>query len=147
MNESVNRRDALRKLAGVSAAATLGAVAGAGAARGDDYNFANASDGVQVAGGWLTSPRGNKHMPVVTVTRDGDLARIKLVVKHPQGRKHHVEELRLYDANRQLLSTVTLHPEQSRPEATFVLQVPAGTPLLAVGGCNLHGLWFTEFKA
>lgn len=133
-------------MAGVGAAAAVGAVA-TSTVRGDSYNFENDEDNVKVVGGWLTSPKGNKHMPVVTVNRDGDVARIHVQVKHPQGDSHHIEALHIYDADRILLSTVELHPEHSEPEATFVLYVKAGTPLIAVGGCNLHGIWFTEFKA
>ena len=146
MNDTVNRRNAIKKMAGAGTAAALGAGA-LTPVRADTYNFTNDQDQVEVVGGWLTSKKGNKHMPVVTVNRQGDLAVIKAVVKHPQTSRHHIEAIHLYDADRLLISTVQLHPSQSSPEATFYVRVPAGTRLIALGDCNLHGLWFTEFVA
>ncbi|MCD6337820.1 MAG: hypothetical protein J7M29_00360 [Verrucomicrobia bacterium] len=141
---AINRREALKKVAVVgTAAAAAGAVAAK--AQADVYNFANEEDQVEVVGGWLTSKKGNKHMPIVKVEREGDIATIAVEVKHPQGAMHHIEAVHLYDEDRLLIASAYFHPERSKPKATFALRVPQGAKLLAVGDCNLHGLWFTEF--
>lgn len=99
---------------------------------------------VILKGGWQSAVK-NKHIPVVEVRRVGDIATVRVEVKHPQKEDHHINAIRIYDANRLLLCEQTLNPTRSYPAATFELMLASGVELTAVSDCNLHGLWMKSF--
>lgn len=96
-------------------------------------------------GGWFTKASGDKHMPTVSSTRNGDEVEIALEVKHPQGESHHITDIRVYDEDRIEVARCAFNPTLSRASATMTLKIEKGTTLYAVSDCNKHGLWFTEF--
>ena len=106
-------------------------------------------DDVMMEGGWQYKELGyEKHIPVVDVTRDGDVAAIRVnVLKHPQTAEHHISTFKIYTAERIEITRCDLNPLTSVPEATFFLKVPEGTDLIATTDCNIHGLWMKKFKA
>ena len=132
------RRNILKAAAATALGATLASSASAQDRRA-------ASGEPKEWGGWLMSPSGNKHMPVVTTERHGEEALVNFVVKHPQGAEHHISNVRIYDKNRLEIATAEFNPTLSTPKASMTLRVAAGTKLFAVTNCNKHGLWYTEF--
>ena len=130
MEDNMNRKNVLTAAALAVSTAALHA-----------SGSTSASNKVTLEGGWQTTGGVNKHMPLVSVQKVAGNTVINVVVKHPQSKAHHISAIRLYDGDRVLLSEQTLHAEASVPAATFTVNCPAGSSLIAVSDCNKHGLW------
>jgi|FLOH01.1.fsa_nt_gi desulfoferrodoxin-like iron-binding protein len=102
--------------------------------------------GPQEWGGWFTDAAGNKHMPVVKVTREGEESTVVIDVPHVQNAAHHISYVRVYTENRIEVASAEFNTTLSTPRATMTLRLPAGTKLFAVSDCNKHGIWYTEFQ-
>jgi len=103
---------------------------------------------VKIDGGWqYKEMEYEKHVPEVSVVRDGDAAAITIQVKHPQGEFHHISTFKIYSEDRIEITRCDLNPTQSVPKATFNLNVKPGTALIATSDCNIHGIWMKPFKA
>lgn len=133
-----------RKILKVAAATALGATL-VGESQAQDSQPATSNP--EEWGGWFMSAAGNKHMPVVTMVRNGDEVDLTLEIKHPQGAAHHISNVRIYDENRIEVATAQFNATLSTPRASMTLRLAAGTKLFAVSNCNKHGLWYTEFSA
>ena len=141
MEESINRRSAIKYVAAATASASLGFAGVALASEGK-------KETAKIDGGWQYKDlEYEKHIPTVVVKREGDVAEISVEVKHPQGESHHISSVKIYDADRLEITRCDFAPEASVPKAVFYLKVKAGTELIATSDCNLHGIWMKSFKA
>ena len=130
----MNRRQAL-KLSAAAVAATAGVMAGEN------------KEAVKLEGGWQYKElEYEKHIPVVEVKREGDLAAITVHVKHPQTAEHHISTFKIYNADRIEITRTDLDPVLSLPKTTFFIHVAEGTDLIATTDCNIHGIWMKKFK-
>jgi len=135
----MNRRSAIQ-------AASVAAVAAAGALKAGEYTEAK-NEAVKLEGGWQYKElEYEKHIPEVTVSREEDVAVIDVMLKHPQTAEHHISTFKIYDENRIEISEFNLHPEISQLHATFYLRIPEGTGLIATSDCNIHGIWMKKFE-
>lgn len=81
-----------------------------------------------------------KHVPAVTVEREGHIVRVQVgEVAHPMEDEHYIEWIALEAAGR--LEIHHLKPGQS-PTTFFAGGVKSGK---VYAYCNLHGLWVKEF--
>ncbi len=135
MSNNLPRRDVLKAAAAVAAGSLFA-----------PNLSAQDADGPEEWGGWFAAAEGNKHMPVVSVSRHGEEVDIQLDVRHPQGAAHHISNVRIYDENRIEIATAEFHPTSSTPRATLTLRIPEGRTLYAVSNCNKHGLWYRKFE-
>jgi superoxide reductase len=135
----MNRRHAISMI-GLSGLAA----SGTGLNADDEGNH----ESVKMEGGWQYKElEYEKHIPEVTVSREGEVAVITVQVKHPQTAEHHISTFKIYNENRIELTEFNLHPELSQPRATFYLKLPAETRLIATTDCNIHGIWMKKFQA
>lgn len=133
----MNRRKSLKMTAAAAAGLAIAATA------------QEKKDDVMMEGGWQFKELGyEKHIPVVDVKRDGEVAVITVnVLKHPQTAEHHISTFKIYTAERIEITRCELDPVMSVLETTFFLKIPEGTDLIATTDCNIHGLWMKKFKA
>jgi desulfoferrodoxin-like iron-binding protein len=140
MDLKMNRRKAIQFMA---ATAMVTAISANPLAAGQD-----GKKDVKLDGGWqYKDMEYEKHIPQVSVARDGESAEITVQVKHPQGEFHHISTFKIYSEDRIEITRCDLHPTQSVPKATFNLKVKPGTALIATTDCNIHGIWMKPFKA
>lgn len=85
-----------------------------------------------------------KHTPYVACERDGDKVRVTIKVghyfPHPNVADHFIEWVAVYAADAPV-ARFDFSAVATDPEVTCVLNVEAGTPIVAMESCNLHGLW------
>lgn len=85
-----------------------------------------------------------KHTPYLTAERDGDAVRVTVEVghwvAHPNQSDHFIEWIALM-ANDAPIARFDLSAVAVSPVVTTVLNLDAGTKLVAVESCNLHGVW------
>lgn len=81
-----------------------------------------------------------KHVPAVTIERDGHIVHVQVgEVAHPMEEKHYIEWIALEADGR--LEVHYLKPGQT-PATFFAGGVKSGK---VYAYCNLHGLWAKEF--
>lgn len=137
MEKSIDRRGALKYMGAAAIATSFSASKAWGAEK----------EAVHYEGGWQFKDEGyEKHIPVVSVKQEGDVAAITVEVKHPQEKDHHISTFKIYDEDRIELTRCDLHPEMSTPKAVFYLRVKSGSELIATSDCNQHGIWMKRFK-
>ncbi|AFK22974.1 class II SORL domain-containing protein [Pyrococcus sp. ST04] len=100
--------------------------------------------------------KGEKHVPVIEYTREGDLVRIEVSVgkeiPHPNTPEHHIAWIELYfhpeGENFPIMVgrvAFTSHGDPlTEPRAVFFLKTTKKGKLYALSYCNIHGLWENE---
>jgi superoxide reductase len=85
-----------------------------------------------------------KHTPFVTLESAGDLVTVSVKVghevAHPNGPDHYITSIEIYSGTVPL-ARFDLTPQTAYPTVSVVAALPAGTPIMAVAHCNLHGFW------
>lgn len=88
-----------------------------------------------------------KHVPWISVTADGDRARVVVetghYVPHPNQPDHYFQWIELY-AGGAPIARADLSPQATEPSVTFLVALDPGTVLRALAYCNLHGVWAAE---
>jgi len=139
MEKPINRRSALKYLAAATAATSVGTSVSAAETKKEETKF---------DGGWQYKDLDyEKHIPVVSVERSGEIAVVTVEVKHPQNADHHISAFSLYTQDRIEITRCDLHPGMSVPKVAFQLKIKSGTELIATTDCNLHGIWMKRFKS
>lgn len=90
---------------------------------------------------WKNDPE-DKHSPVVTVTREGDVSTVTInVSKHPQTAEHFIDGVELRDDKKAKIFTATILPVSGVSIVVCKLKLAAGTKLTALSHCNKHGYY------
>lgn len=88
-----------------------------------------------------------KHVPWISVTADGDRARVTVetghYVPHPNQPDHYFQWIELY-AGDAPIARADLSPMATEPSVTFLVTLDPGTVVRALAHCNLHGVWAAE---
>ncbi len=88
-----------------------------------------------------------KHTPYLTSQAEGEKTRVFVEVghevPHPNGPDHFIQwvELMVGEAP---IARFTFAAAVAYPNASVLVDLPAGTRVRAVGSCNLHGLFTYE---
>ncbi len=94
---------------------------------------------------WHLDPE-DKHTPVVSFVRTGDLVEIKMdVTLHPQTAEHFIDEVRVHDEKRAVLFSSVILPVTGVSYVVCKLKAAEGTKLTAVSHCNKHGVYRADF--
>jgi len=88
-----------------------------------------------------------KHTPFIDAARDGDAVTVTVsvghYVAHPNTADHFINYIELL-ANHVPIARFDLSAVAVDPKVTAVLRLDAGTKLMAVASCNMHGVWAAE---
>jgi superoxide reductase len=88
-----------------------------------------------------------KHVPYITVTRDGDKVTITVevghYVTHPNLPDHWIDYLEIY-AKDAAIATYNFAAGVVAPKITAVAMLDPGTKVMVSARCNLHGVWVAE---
>lgn len=91
-----------------------------------------------------------KHTPVIYAPEKvskGELFEVMVEVgrymKHPNTTGHFIQWIELYSGNT-LLGRTEFVPEFSDPKVKILVLLKHEHPLIAIGRCNLHGIWSSE---
>lgn len=82
------------------------------------------------------------HVPLITVEGRG----IKVVTPHPMTREHHIVKHTLLTPEGRVLGEKTFFYTDPVPESSYTLPEGINGTLWVTSFCNLHDLWFAEFK-
>lgn len=96
--------------------------------------------------------KGEKHVPVIEYTRDGDLLKVEVSVgkevPHPNTVEHHIAWVELYHIGENGVPVLVGRADftnhtgpATEPVATFTLKGLNKGKLAALSYCNIHGLW------
>ncbi len=90
---------------------------------------------------WHDDPE-DKHTPIVTVAREGDISTVTInVSKHPQTAEHFIDGVELRDEKKAKIFTSTIIPVSGVSIVVCKLKLPVGTKLTALSHCNKHGYY------
>lgn len=123
------------KIIGVTSVATLVAT---NVKASDSKQEAKAPEAVEE---WKNDPE-DKHTPIVTVVREGDISTITInVSKHPQTAEHFIDGVELRDEKKAKIFSSTIIPVSGVSIVVCKLKLPVGTKLTALSHCNKHGIY------